>query len=203
MNLRNTINTALNQSMSYTEYMELMESLTLTGQASGPNQTESLVGYTKLNKQRMTRLAKTNSIDETVHQRMQAITTPQTWLVITESWCGDAAQSIPLIQKMAEVNEQITVRYVLRDENLELMDQFLFRGGRSIPKLIMLNDQFEVIGTWGPRPQAAQMLFDEWKKEENPRPYSEFSVELQKWYLQDKGQATFQEIGEQVMYSAV
>ncbi|RED98911.1 thioredoxin family protein [Marinoscillum furvescens] len=199
MELKNIINAALNQSMSYAEYMELMESLTLTGKASGPKQTEALVNYTKLNKQRMTRLVKTISLDDAARKKVAKVNAPQTWLIITESWCGDAAQSLPLIEKLAAANELINTRYVLRDENLELMDQFLFRGGRSIPKLIMLDDSFEVIDTWGPRPQAAQMLFDNWKKEETPRPYSEFSVELQKWYLQDKGQSTFEEISEKLV----
>ena len=59
------------------------------------------------------------------------------WLVLTEAWCGDAAQSLPIINKMAEVSDNITLRLILRDENLDVMDQFLQNGrSRSIPKLI-------------------------------------------------------------------
>lgn len=188
------IDNALGQSMSYQEYVTLMSTLTQTGKATGPNQTESLINYTKLNNQRMTRLTKTTKLDEATETALSSISRPQTWLIITESWCGDAAQVVPLLQKMADTSDQIDPRFVLRDENLELMDEFLFRGGRSIPKLILLDENHEVLGSWGPRPQEAQMLFDNWKKEENPRPYTEFSVELQKWYLKDKGQSTFSEI---------
>lgn len=195
--LSKIINQAMEQSMSYEEYLKLMTSLTETGRASGPIQSESLIHYTKLNNQRMTRLIKTTSVDE---YALTAIDKPQTWLIITESWCGDAAQTVPLIQKLAETNALIDTRYVLRDDNLELMDEFLFRGGRSIPKLIILDENHEVLGSWGPRPQEAQMLFDNWKKEETPRPYSEFSVELQKWYLKDKGQSTVDEISEIVSH---
>jgi len=192
------IDDALDQSMSYHEYMNLMSTLTQTEKATGPNQTESLINYTRLNNQRMTRLTKTTKLDEVTEKALASITRPQTWLIITESWCGDAAQVVPLLQKMADASDQIDTRFVLRDENLELMDQFLFRGGRSIPKLILLDEHHEVLGSWGPRPQDAQMLFDNWKKEETPRPYAEFSVELQKWYLKDKGQSTFTEVMEMI-----
>ena len=192
--LKNIINTAIDHSMSYEEYVILVQTLTDTGDSSGPNKSESYINYTKLGNQRMKRLAKTINLPENHEAKMQSIDSAQTWLIITESWCGDAAQIIPLLQKMADANDHIDTRFVLRDENLELMDQFLTRGGRSIPKLIMLDNKFDVLGSWGPRPQEAQMLYDAWKQEENPRPYSDFSVELQKWYLQDKGESTFSEV---------
>ncbi len=192
------IDDAISQSMSYQEYVDLMSSLTELGKATGPNQTESLVNYTKLNNQRMKRLAKTIVPDESTKSALANISNPQTWLIITESWCGDAAQVLPILQNMAEINNHIDIRLVLRDENLTLMDEFLFSGGRSIPKLIVLDENHEILGSWGPRPQEAQMLFDNWKKEENPRPYTEFSVELQKWYLKDKGQSTFGEVIEMI-----
>lgn len=196
--IKEIIDDAISQSMSYQEYVDLMSSLTQLGKATGPNQTESLVNYTKLNNQRMTRLTKTITLDESSQSVLADISHPQTWLIITESWCGDAAQVVPLLQKMADASDQIDTRFVLRDENLALMDEFLFRGGRSIPKLILLDEHHEVLGSWGPRPQEAQMLFDNWKKEETPRPYAEFSVELQKWYLKDKGQSTFGEVVEMI-----
>lgn len=192
--LKNIINQAIDHSMSYDEYVTLVQTLTDLGDSTGPNKSESYINYTKLGNQRMKRLVKTVNLPESHAAKMQSIDSPQTWLIITESWCGDAAQIIPLLQKMANENDLIDTRFVLRDENLELMDQFLTRGGRSIPKLIMLDKDFQVLGSWGPRPQEAQMLYDAWKKEETPRPYSEFSVELQKWYLQDKGEATFTEV---------
>ena len=58
------------------------------------------------------------------------------WLIITEGWCGDAAQCIPTIEKIAAESKNIETHYVLRDENLDLIDEYLTNNARSIPKLI-------------------------------------------------------------------
>ncbi len=194
--LTQIINDAIDHSMSYNEYVQLMETLTATGDSSGSNKSESYVDYTKLNHQRMRRLTKTIEVPENIQAEMERISTSQTWLIVTESWCGDAAQIVPLVQKLADCNKLIDTRFVLRDEHLNLMDQFLTRGGRSIPKLIVLDKNFDVLGSWGPRPHAAQMLYDAWKKEADQRPYTAFSVELQKWYTRDRGLSVFQEMLE-------
>ena len=69
-------------------------------------------------------------------------------MVISEGWCGDAAQILPVINKMALVSNKIEFRIVLRDENPALMDAFLTNGGKAIPKVIMIdNESGEVINT--------------------------------------------------------
>jgi hypothetical protein len=106
------------------------------------------------------------------------------WLVITEGWCGDAAQNIPAIEKIAAESEKIETRYVLRDENLELIDRFLTNGARAIPKLIALDaETFEVLGFWGARPAAAQKLFDDLKAQGVAKPL--IMENLQRWYNAD------------------
>ena len=64
---------------------------------------------------------------------------------------------------MAEVNSNINLQLVLRDENLELMDLFLTNGGRSIPKLIALDKDLNILFTWGPRPQTATNMVLDYK----------------------------------------
>lgn len=83
-------------------------------------------------------------------------------LVITEDWCGDAMVNTPILMKIAEW-AGIEVRFVYRDQNLELMDQYLTNGGRSIPKFIYLNENFEDVGNWGPRAEPVQMMVDDRK----------------------------------------
>ncbi|MCQ4503980.1 thioredoxin family protein, partial [Vibrio parahaemolyticus] len=68
-----------------------------------------------------------------------------TWLVISESWCGDAAHVMPILNKVAELNDAIDYKIVLRDDNEALMDQFLTNGGKSIPKLIMLDSETNTV----------------------------------------------------------
>ena len=111
----------------------------------------------------------------------------QTWLVLTESWCGDAAQSMPIINKLAEGSENINFRVVERDKNPELINAFLTNGAQSIPKLIVLdNNTNRIIGEWGPRPSTATDMVNSYKKEHGSLS-PEFKQDLQVWYNKDKG----------------
>lgn len=195
-NIEQIIQDSLNESISYSEYNELVVRLVDAEKTTGLDQNEDLVYYTKLNAQRTKRLNKTTKIDGASAAIVTALKEKYTWLVLTESWCGDAAQILPLFNKIAEVNTNIDLRLVLRDENDALMQEFLTNGGKSIPKLIMLNEQQEVVGSWGPRPAEAQAFYDSWRNDPNKPPYKEFQVDMQKWYLKDKGLSTFKEICE-------
>lgn len=196
VDLKSLISESLTQAISYSEYAELIQQLVAEEKTTGPKQNEDLVYYTKLNAQRARRLNKTTKLPENVASLVSTFDQPMTWLVLTESWCGDAAQILPLLQKMVESNSNIDLRLVLRDENDALMSQFLTRGGRSIPKLIILNEELDVLGSWGPRPVEAQTLYDSWRNDPNKPPYKEFQVEMQKWYLKDAGQSTFEEVSK-------
>lgn len=133
----------------------------------------------------MHRLEKTVNLDESLKEKIRTLDVNWVWLVITEGWCGDAAQNIPIIEKIAAENERIETRYVLRDENLELMDKYLTNNARSIPKLICLDaETLEEIGTWGPRPQVAMEYFLEMR--DSGMEKSQMMENLQRWYLQDK-----------------
>ncbi|MGB0176819.1 MAG: thioredoxin family protein, partial [Owenweeksia sp.] len=159
MELHTIIQSALNVSMSYEEYRVLVDTLFEDGKTTGPNQSERMVYFTGLNIQRMEKWEKRYQPPEEAVQAMASIK-DEIWLVITEGWCGDAAHALPVIHKLAGLNNSIDLRLVLRDDNLELMDQYLTNGGRSIPKLIRLRkkDQAE-ISNWGPRPEPAQQMF--------------------------------------------
>lgn len=158
------LKTAIQNGISYTEYLQLTEDLLSQGKTTGPNQSADYVHYTNLNFHRMKRLDKTIHLNSEIKAALQAMKTPQTWLVISEAWCGDAAQNVPILQKMADLNENIELKIILRDENLEVMDLYLTNGGRSIPKLIALeNNTLDELFTWGPRPASIQQVMNELK----------------------------------------
>ncbi len=183
--MKKVIEESLQNAISYLEYRELVSNLLAEGKSTGPNQSEDILNYSLLNDRRMKRLDKTISISEKTKTALHKVKTPQTWLVLTEGWCGDAAQNLPIINKIAEENENIDLKLVLRDENLELMDHFLTNGGRSIPKLVALDSDNNVIETWGPRPTiATQMVAD--YKEANGGLDAEFKKDLQVWYNKNK-----------------
>ena len=158
------LKSAIQNGITYPEYLHLTEELLSQGKTTGPNHSADYIHYTNLNFHRMKRLDKTINLNSEIKSVLQTIKTPQTWLVISEAWCGDAAQNVPILQKMADLNENIELKIILRDENLEIMDLYLTNGGRSIPKLIALDkNSLEELFTWGPRPASIQQVMNELK----------------------------------------
>ena len=186
----------LESALSYEAYKLLVDDLLAKGKATGTNHSEAFLHYSHLNQQRMHRLEKTILLLPGIKERILSISKPQTWLVLTEGWCGDAAQSLPVMQTLAQLNPLIRLRIILRDENLELMDQYLTNGvSRSIPKLIALDtDSLEVLFTWGPRPAPLQELFYQMKAD--GMAYDPIKEELQRWYNTDKTATIQQEISD-------
>ena len=177
----------LEKAYTYGDYRELIDHLLGMNKTTGENHSEAMIHYTLMNAHRMRRLDKQVNIIPELQEQVKEIDRDMIWLVLTEAWCGDAAQIIPLFNRMAELNDHIKLRLLLRDENPEIMDEFLYRGrSRSIPVLIALDaDSLEVIGSWGPRPEEAQELFEDLRSEENI-PYQRVAETLHKWYTADK-----------------
>lgn len=187
--MNNTISESLENGMSYAEYRNLVSQLVEENSTTGNEKTEALVDYTMLNDRRMRRWDKTVKLSEEAKSKIENFDGKVTWLVISESWCGDAAHVMPVINKVAELNDNIDYKVVLRDENDALMNQFLTNGGKAIPKLIMIdNDTNEVINTFGPRPSVATDMVNAYKTEHGQLT-PEFKEDLQRWYNKNKGQS--------------
>jgi len=184
---------SLDKSISYSEYRELVEKLVEDQSTTGKDETDALINYTMLNDRRMRRWDKTVKLSEEDIASIKSFDKKATWLVITESWCGDAAHVMPVINKVAELNDKIDYKIVMRDENDALMDAFLTNGGRAIPKLIMIDDTNEVVNTFGPRPSVATKLVNDYKALHG-KLTPEFKEDLQRWYNKDKGQSTVSDL---------
>ncbi|QIE59519.1 thioredoxin family protein [Rasiella rasia] len=185
---------AMTEATDYTAYRELVAAHAQQETSTGAIQTEALSEYTQLSNARMRRLDKTLKIPEAVATAFKNTSSKQQWLVLTESWCGDAAQSMPAMQKVADLAEGITLSVVLRDEHPELMDAFLTNGSRSIPKLIVFDtEKNKVITSWGPRPSVATKMVNDFKAAHGTLT-PEFKRDLQVWYTKDKGQNIFEDL---------
>ena len=191
--MKSIIQSALQNSRSYSEYRIIVSKLISEGKSTGNEQSADLLHYSELNEVRMKRLEKTLKLDAELEKTLQNIASKQTWLVITEGWCGDAAQILPIIKLMSEASENIALKIVLRDENEVLMNQFLTNGAKSIPKLLILDENLNLINHWGPRPEAAKNLILDYKAK-NGIVDETAKIALQKWYLDDKGISTMKEI---------
>jgi len=190
---------SLLKSYPFTEYRNYITTLFKEGKATGKEQSEALVHYTELNEARMNRLEKTILVTDDYVQKLRGLQKEYIWLVISEGWCGDSAQIVPVIYKMAEVSENIDLKMVFRDENDELMNLFLTNGTRSIPKLIVLDkNTLTVLGEFGPRPQAAKQLILDYKAQHGVVD-DKGKTALHMWYLHDKGLSVQKEIMELMM----
>ena len=187
------INNSLKKGTSYLAYRTLIKDLLTQEKSTGDNQSEDFLNYSKLNDKRMDRLDKTLKISEETAASINSLKNDFTFLVITEGWCGDAAQILPVLNKISEASSKINLNIVLRDENEELMNQFLTNGSKSIPKIIIIDNQNNVINSWGPRPSiATKMVLD--YKEQNGSLDADFKKNLQVWYNKDKGSNTQEDL---------
>lgn len=149
--------------------------------------------YIHLNQRRMHRVEKTYVVSNTIKEQLSRLTDPINWLVITEHWCGDASQSLPVLQRIAEASEsKINLRMIYRDEHPALIEAFLTNGTKSIPKLVQLDEKMNLTGIWGPRPAPAQQLVKILKA--NPDTAATYANELHLWYAKNKQQAIEEEL---------
>ncbi|MBP4140875.1 thioredoxin family protein [Flavobacterium sp. P4023] len=192
--MKTSIAKGLFNSHPYLEYRKLVSDLLLQGKATGNEQSEDLTHYSTLNETRMNRLDKTVQITEQISQKLKSLKGDYIWLVISEGWCGDAAQLLPVVNKMALESGKIELKIVLRDENDDLMKLFLTNNSKSIPIVIVVDKVTgELLGHWGPRPKGAIELIQNYKKEFGVVDETA-KTNLQLWYLHDKGVSTQEEI---------
>jgi thioredoxin family protein len=187
------ISNNLNKGISYTEYRKLIKELLTHKKSTGVEQTIDLLDFSILNDKRMDRLDKTLKVSEETQTSINNLKNSFTFLVIAEGWCGDAAQIVPILNKIAGVSAKIDLKIVLRDENEALMNQFLTNGSKSIPKIIIINHENKVINSWGPRPSIATKMVSDYKAK-NGSLDADFKKNLQVWYNKDKGNSTQEDL---------
>ncbi|MGH2665245.1 thioredoxin family protein [Flavobacterium sp.] len=194
MKTTTTITGSFLESITYTEYRKKVTKLLIHGKSSGNEQSEELLKYSKLNETRMNRLDKTIHVGKSNEQALNALHNNYYWLVLAEGWCGDAAQLLPVFNKLANATHKIKLKILFRDENEALMNLFLTNGSRSIPKLIVIEKEtMQIKGTWGPRPEGATNLIKSYKQQYGVVDETA-KTELQLWYLHDKGLSTQKEL---------
>ena len=193
---------SIKKSIAYSTYRTLIKGLLVEGKSTGSEQSESLFNFSKLNDKRMDRLDKTLKISTETSEALNKLTDNFTLLVLAEGWCGDAAQILPVINKIAESSSKIDLKIVCRDENEDLMNQFLTNGGKAIPKVIIVNNKNEVLNAWGPRPSEATKMVNDYKAIHRGLD-DNFKKGLQIWYNKDKGNNTQKDLLNILETSAV
>jgi len=156
-------------------------------QSEGDFEPKAYFRYVEMNQSRIRRLLKRDRWTQEEISQLDINDHPICWLVITEHWCGDAANSLPYMIQLADHLPQLNIKFVYRDDDVELIDSFLTNGGRSIPKVIAYEPESRlVLTTWGPRPSQLQEKTLMWLRD--PEMDLETRAYLtQKWYIEDKG----------------
>ena len=184
----------LHKSLNYKGYRDLVDSLLEQNKTTGDNHSDKMLEYSRLNVHRMSRIDRTTKLTSETTQALGELNHNLCWLVLSEAWCGDAAQNLPIIAKMADSTSYVSLKILLRDENPDIMDAFLTNGGRAIPKLICINNvSLKVLWDWGPRPAPAQDMLRAHKASPDDN-HEDFVKQVQLWYARDKGRTLQQEI---------
>ncbi|MFP5471059.1 MAG: thioredoxin family protein [Bacteroidia bacterium] len=178
--------------MTYAQYLAFTEEKVANNSSSGVKPSVEFINYTKLNLSRMKRAEKTIKINAKLADKLQ--NAKLNIIALTETWCGDASQNTPILGLLEREFSGVKVSMLLRDEHHDIMNRHLTNGGMAIPKFIFLDGHFNIIGEWGPRPKPLQKMVLDNKNSKHPIPHDEFSIEIQKWYNQDKSETLQSEI---------
>ena len=178
---------------SYSQYLKDVDSMISQNKTSGLVQNELMVNYTVLADRRMRRWNKVLEIDAQTKALISSVKQSHKILIITEAWCGDASHLVPVFCKLTELNPNFETKLVYRDENPALMEQFLTNGAKSIPIIIVMDESYNLVFSWGPRPAEMQQRVTEYKMHPD-RAYDDFLNETQVWYNKDKGKSAIVEL---------
>ena len=172
---------------SYSEYLDkTIEEIATTRIENLADKEAKRFHFKTLNLQRSSRISRIYKPNDELKKALREISEQQLWMIITENWCGDSAQNLPYIVTIALENPLIELKILLRDSNPDVMDQFLTNGTMSIPKLVAFNSEGHELFRWGPRPQLAVKLINEWKSDGLEK--SEWTEKLHLWYARNKGE---------------
>ena len=182
----------IDQAISYDVYIGDLEK-----QVEEKRENEKILNYLYLNLKRMKRIQKQYEPAPYLNKLIRKINIPVTWLTITEGWCGDAAHILPVLNNLTAISFKPDLKIVFRDDGSDLIEDYLTDGSRSIPIVLAVDEDGQVISKWGPRPSFAQKIVQAYKTGDSPYAnYNDMSEALQKWYHYDRFQSFESEIVE-------
>ena len=158
------------------------------------------VHFLNYNWERQARVHDAYTPSDALQEALSGLDAPQYWMMLTEPWCGDSAFLLPVIAEAAATTDAVTLRILLRDDNLDLMDQYLTNGSRSIPKLAAFSETGTELFTWGPRPDGAAQRFAELREQHDDK--MEVIAQLVEYYEEGAWQEADAEL-TQAIQSAV
>lgn len=176
----------LKTALNFQEYLDFTQHIIDNKTPAAPYDDSKMMQYAIDNLARMKHVLDTISIEKKLYNHLSNLQKKLVWVILTEPWCGDAAQTVPALAAFANISPNISFKILLRDSNLEVMDMYLTNGGRSIPKLVCIDkEKWQELGTWGPRPQTLQQRVLA-QKENTELSFGEKVRQIQAWYEENK-----------------
>ncbi|WP_124641193.1 MULTISPECIES: thioredoxin family protein [Amniculibacterium] len=178
------------KTVNFQEYFNIADE-----RVKNPIEGDEKQEYYNLGVQRMNRTLKTFKVEDDLSEAFKAKNFNGKIMIISEPWCGDASATVPALYNFFEACGT-DCKIFLRDQDTSLIDQFLTDGTQSIPKVLILNEDFSVKASWGPRPKFGLELLKKFKENPESYPREEFYNDLQVYYAKNRGRDAIQEILE-------
>jgi hypothetical protein len=189
------------EGLRYDEYREAWKKKKDEDLPDGADPSErKMHHYFNYNWERQAHVHEAYEPSEELRSAVESVDEPQFWMVLTEPWCGDSAFLLPVIAEAAALNEDLTLRILLRDDNLDIMDQYLTGGSRSIPKLVVFSEDGDERFTWGPRPEGAAQRYQALSDKYDDK--SEMIAEFLEYYEEDGWREAEAELAEAIQATA-
>lgn len=192
--------------MNYREYLDKVYALLEESHSEVSEEAEVLMHYTRMNTRRMELWNKTIVLLPEAENYFQSIDKKIDFLIITEAWCGDAAHVMPMMQKIIDLNENFSIKTIMRDEHPEIMDQYLTNGTKSIPIIVALqciDDKYVELFRWGPKPMPMMKKLKDFKEGKLNVSKGTLLKETQLWYEEDKTNTIQTELTELMKSSLI
>lgn len=196
------LNTVILNGISYQDYKNILIQQVQNFNPGTASQEEiNHLENRKLNLHRTSRLDKHFNLSEESIRVLKQMKKKQIWMVLSETWCGDSAQNLPVIAAFEKHSELIEMKILFRDEHPGIMDLYIEDGvKRSIPKLVAFDKFGNELFQWGPRPHEAKLLFEKAITEGIEK--DKRSKELHLWYGRNRGINTEKEISQLILFSS-
>ena len=173
------------KAVNFDEYLRVTEERIAKLQGTENEEEKMYLEHYQLGMTRMNRVAKTYHPQNDLLKKLEEKNFKGKFLIISEGWCGDASMIVPVVNQFFEGKNEVKI--IFRDENHDLMNQFLTNGSMSIPIVIILDENDEVISHWGPRPEEGHQMLLKHKADPENYDADQFHNDLQIYYTKNKG----------------
>ncbi|MBS7334075.1 MAG: thioredoxin family protein [Weeksellaceae bacterium] len=156
---------------------------------------KELVPYYAINLKQSREIRKNFRYNPGMEKKAKSYNADIKFLIISEGWCEDASQIVPVVDRLAETIG-VECKFVFRDENIELMEEYNTNGSHSIPIIIGVTPDGDEAFRFGPRPAKAMNFTERFKRDPDKYSRADFEEDLDRYYLENHGQDIITEILE-------